>query len=49
VVAPDPSLRDALEALVKLGVLREVTGRKRGRVFVYSRYLALLGEETEAV
>ena len=42
-----PTVGKTLEALVKLGVVREVTGRKRGRVFVYSRYLALLGEEVE--
>ena len=42
-----PTVGKTLEALVKLGVVREVTGRKRGRVFVYSRYLALLGEGTE--
>ena len=40
-----PTAGKALEALVKLRVLREVTGRKRGRIFVYRRYLVLLGEE----
>jgi Fic family protein len=34
----------AVEALVGLGVLRELTGRRRGRVFAYSRYLEILSE-----
>ena len=28
--------------------MREITGRKRERVFAYTRYLAILGEGTEA-
>jgi Fic family protein len=31
-------------ALIDLDVLREVTGRRRGRVFAYSRYLDILSE-----
>jgi len=34
----------AVEALVGLEVLRELTGRQRGRVFAYSRYLEILSE-----
>ncbi len=34
----------AVEALVGLDVLRELTGRQRGRVFAYSRYLEILSE-----
>jgi Fic family protein len=34
----------AVEALVGLDVLHELTGRKRGRVFAYSRYLEILSE-----
>ena len=30
-----------------LGIVREITGRKRGRVFAYTRYLDILGEGTE--
>ncbi len=29
--------------------MRKVTGRQRGRVFAYDRYLVLLSEGTEAV
>jgi len=36
-----------VDVLVELGVARELTGKKRNRVFVYDRYLALLGEGTE--
>jgi Fic family protein len=34
----------AVEALVGLDVLHELTGRKRGRVFAYDRYLEILSE-----
>lgn len=34
----------AVEALVGLGMLRELTGRRRGRVFAYGRYLEILSE-----
>ncbi|MEO8585553.1 MAG: Fic family protein [Acidobacteriota bacterium] len=42
-----PTVGKALRALVRLGVVRETTGRKRGRVFVYRRYLDLLNKGTE--
>jgi len=34
----------AVEALVELDILRELTGRRRSRVFAYDRYLATLSE-----
>lgn len=34
-----------LARLEDAGILREVTGRRRGRVFVYDAYLALLQAE----
>jgi Fic family protein len=37
----------AVEVLIDLDVLRELTGRKRGRVFAYSRYLEILSEGTQ--
>ncbi len=40
-----PTVNAALGRLEKAGVLREVTGRKRGRLFVYDAYLSLLQAE----
>jgi Fic family protein len=39
-----PAVNNALSQLTKLGVLEEITGRKRERVFAYRRYLDILGE-----
>lgn len=37
----------AMEALCGLGLLQEITGRRRDRIFAYRRYLDLLAEGTE--
>jgi Fic family protein len=37
-----PTSNAAISRLQQAGILREVTGRRRGRVFVYDAYLALL-------
>ena len=42
-----PAVTKSVKALVELGLVRETTGRKRGRVFVYERYLELLQQGTE--
>ena len=42
-----PTVARAVEALEDLGITREITGRKRERVFAYTRYLDILGEGTE--
>jgi Fic family protein len=42
-----PTVGKALRELVGLGIARETTGRKRGRVFVHDRYLSLLNKGTE--
>ncbi len=42
-----PTVGKALASLEGLGIVREVTGRRRDRVFAYDRYLALLAEGTE--
>jgi Fic family protein len=39
-----PTAARAVEALVGLGVLHELTGRRRGRVFAYDGYLRILNE-----
>ncbi|EJZ18484.1 Fic family protein (plasmid) [Rhizobium sp. Pop5] len=42
-----PTVNAALADLERLGIVDEVTGRKRGRVFSYQRYLAILNEGTD--
>jgi Fic family protein len=42
-----PTVNAALADLERLGVVDEMTGRRRGRVFRYSGYLAILSEGTE--
>ncbi|WP_338262645.1 Fic family protein [Corallococcus caeni] len=41
-----PTVNAALADLEHLGIVQEVTGRKRGRVFAYRGYLAILNEGT---
>jgi Fic family protein len=40
-----PTVNAAIARLEEAGMLREVTGRRRGRLFVYEDYLALLQDE----
>lgn len=42
-----PSVFSSAERLAELGILREITGRQRGRVYVYSEYLDILKEGTD--
>jgi cell filamentation protein, protein adenylyltransferase len=42
-----PTIASSLVHLQQAGVVRETTGRQRGRAFVYDRYLTLLEEGTE--
>jgi len=42
-----PAVNGALEKLVELGIVRELTGTPRNRVFAYDAYLRILGEGTE--
>ena len=42
-----PTANSALQNLAGLGVVRETTGRQRGRVYAYSDYLALLDRGTD--
>lgn len=57
-VASIPSIRDrtglgyatvarSIDTLQELGIVREVTGQRRNRVYVYERYLAVLNEGGE--
>ena len=42
-----PTVAAALKLLEGLGFVREVTGRQRGKIFVYDSYLGVLREGTE--
>ena len=44
-----PTITHSLGHLLEAGIVREATGRQRGRTFVYDRYLALLNEGTEPI
>jgi Fic family protein len=42
-----PTVGSAFSHLEKLRVVREVTGKRRARLFAYSDYLAILSEGAE--
>jgi Fic family protein len=42
-----PAVSSAMELLVNLELARELTGKRRNRLFVYDRYLDVLNEGTE--
>ncbi len=42
-----PAASSAMVLLVDLGIAREVTGKRRNRLFAYHGYLAILNEGTE--
>lgn len=42
-----PAATKAMRAMEKIGVVREITGQQRNRVYAYDRYLAILSEGTE--
>jgi Fic family protein len=42
-----PGASSAMELLAELGVARELTGKRRNRLFLYDRYLGMLDEGTE--
>ena len=44
-----PTVTSAINHLQKLGLLREITGRQRRRLFVYDAYLKILNEGTEPI
>lgn len=39
-----PTIRSALQTLSELGIVQELTGQRRNRVFAYRNYLDILGE-----
>lgn len=42
-----PTVRKSIGHLVELGIAREITGKQRGRLFVYNGYLNILNQGTE--
>jgi len=42
-----PTVAKAISNLEKIGVLREITGRSRSRIFAYDKYLEILSKGTE--
>ena len=42
-----PTATKAMELLVEHGIAREITTKRRNRLFVYDEYLAILNEGTE--
>ena len=42
-----PGATNGMNTLMELGIVRELTGKKRNRIFAYGRYLAILNEGTE--
>jgi len=44
-----PTVAKSLGHMIELGILHEVTGRERHRLFVYDKYLAILNEGTEPI
>ena len=42
-----PTASTAMRHLVDLGIARELTGKRRNRLFVYDGYLGILNEGTE--
>jgi Fic family protein len=42
-----PAVSAAMDLLEEMGIVRELTGKQRNKLFVYDRYLAVLNEDTE--
>jgi Fic family protein len=44
-----PTVAKSLAHMTELGILHEVTGRERHRLFVYDKYLSIMNEGTEPI
>ena len=42
-----PAASSAMALLAKLGIAREITGKRRGRLYAYDQYVAALSEGAE--
>ena len=47
--ATKPTTGKAIDALCQAGILQEITGRKRDRIYAYQAYLDVLSEETSPI
>jgi Fic family protein len=45
----EPTVRTSIKQLEKLGIVREVTGKDRNRLYVYSTYMSILDEGTKTI
>jgi Fic family protein len=41
-----PTVRSAVESLESIGIVREITGKQRDRIYVYDPYVKILDEGT---
>ena len=44
-----PTATNALNNLINLEIVKEITGKERGRVFAYTKYLEVLDEGTDPI
>jgi Fic family protein len=44
-----PTVMKAIRNLQNLGIVKEVTGKRRGRLFAYTRYMDILNRGTETL
>ena len=49
VSATKPTAGKAIDALIQAGILNEITGRKRDRVYAYRTYLNVLAQGTSTL
>ena len=42
-----PTIRSAVESLEALGIVQEITGKQRDRIYIYDQYVRILDEGTE--
>ncbi len=40
-------MEKGIDSLIQLGIIVEITGKKRNRIFVYKKYLDILNKGTE--
>lgn len=44
-----PTARSSLNHLLRLGIIEQISGKKRNKIYIYRKYLSLLEEGTEPV